>query len=309
MISILLASCNGDKYIREQIDSLLKQSVQDFKLFINDDKSTDDTFSIISEYAGSYPDKVFIAQNAVNSGGAKNNFIKMMISHKDDYVMLCDQDDIWKPNKIEKSLAKIKEMEAQYGESKPLLVHTDLTLVDEKLEIIAPSYMKKTKARFERNKLNNLLIHNILTGCSVMYNRALAKLLSAEPDYMIMHDWWIGLVASTFGEIGAVYEPTVLYRQHDSNEFGANRRNPVSHLFHKLFHFREVRETLSNTYRQAGSFSSLYSERLPRGLRELVAAYASIPQKKRTDRLRILFRYGIWKDGFIRRSAQILAVI
>jgi len=310
MISILLTSFNGEKFIEMQIDSLFKQSVQDFKLFINDDNSTDSTFSIIQGYALKFPDRVFISQNEANSGSAKANFISMMSIHKNDYVMLCDQDDIWLPDKIEKCLGKIRELELRHGRSTPLLVHSDLTVVGEGLEVISPSHMKRSKARFDRNKFNNLVIQNIVTGCTVMYNRALADLiLDNKPEYMIMHDWWLALVASAFGKIGAVSEPTMLYRQHENNEFGANERSSGSHLFHKLFNFNEVTETLDSTYRQTGSFLSLYGEHLPMECAELAEEYSSIPDKKKLDRMRTFSKYRIWKNGFIRKVAQILAVV
>jgi len=309
MISILLASYNGEKYIKEQIESLLEQTVQDFRLFICDDKSTDSTYSIAQDYVIKYPGKIFAEQNDENLGAAKRNFIKMMAKYKDDYVMLCDQDDVWLPDKIEKSLAKIKEMEEQYGQEKPLLVHTDLTVTDEDLKITARSYMEKVNARYEKSKLNNIIVSNTLAGCVTIFNMALADLISDnEPEFMIMHDWWIAFIASAFGEIGTVYDQTILYRQHACNEYGINKRNPVSHLFHKLFNFSEVRETLSNTYRQADSFLILYKDVLTLENSELIAAYASIPQKKKLKRLRTLLKYKTWKNGFMRRLAQCIAV-
>ena len=121
MISILLATYNGEKYIAGQIESLLSQTYKDFKLYICDDKSTDDTYSIITDHALKNPAKIIASQNEINAGGAKYNFIKMLMERKadlamplgqddaDDYIMLCDQDDVWLPDKIENSLKKIKE--------------------------------------------------------------------------------------------------------------------------------------------------------------------------------------------------------
>ena len=115
MISILLATYNGERYIAGQIESVLAQTYQDFKLYICDDKSTDGTYSIITEYAARYPGKIIATQNEVNSGGAKFNFLNMMVEFNDDYIMLCDQDDVWLPNKVEVSLKKITEMESEFG--------------------------------------------------------------------------------------------------------------------------------------------------------------------------------------------------
>ena len=308
MISILMASYNGEQYIAEQIESLLNQTAQDFKLYICDDKSTDKSFAIVQDYASKYPEKIFITQNESNTGSAKSNFISMMIDHKDDYIMLCDQDDVWLPDKVEKSLSKIKELESKHEQTKPLLVHTNLYIVNESLETIAESFFDMANAKCGKNKLNNIIIQNIMAGCTIIYNRALADLIiDDKPKYMVMHDWWLALIASAFGEIGTIYEPTLLYRQHDRNEFGVNRRSPGAHLLHKLFNFTEVKETINSTYRQAESFLSVYKENMPQKSQELIAAYASMPNKKKLKKLQILCKYRIWKNGFIRKVAQVLA--
>jgi len=308
MISILLASYNGEKYITQQIDSLFEQTVQDFKLYICDDKSTDNTYKIIEEYASRYPDKIFVSQNEKNLGGAKYNFIQMMTEHKDDYVMLCDQDDIWMPDKIEKTLKKIKEMEDRSGKEKPLLVHTNLCITDKDLNIVSQSYWDKVNARVEEKKLSKVLVQNFAAGCTMIYNRAFGELVSKEPEFFIMHDWWLVILASAFGEIGEIREPTILYRQHDSNELGTNKRGEASHIAHKVFNVQEIKETLSSTYKQADSFLSLYGDILSKKNFEIVKAYGTIPRVGKFKRLKIIFKHKTWKNGFIRKVAQLLYV-
>jgi len=308
MISILLASYNGEKYIAEQIDSLLQQSVQNFKIFICDDKSTDSTYGIIEKYKNLHPKKVFISQNEKNLGGAKLNFIKMMAEFKDDYVMLCDQDDVWLPDKIEKSLQKIKEMENRFGKEKPLLIHTNLCVADENLEIISSSYWERVNAKVEEKKFNKVLVQNFAAGCTMMYNRALGELIGTEPDYLIMHDWWLVLLASAFGEIDMISKPTILYRQHLDNVHGSNKRSTVSHFSHKVFNSGEIKETLAETYKQAASFLSIYKDDLSGINLEIATAYASIPRGGKLMRLRILFKYKTWKNGLIRKIAQMLFI-
>jgi len=308
MISILLASYNGEKYIAQQIDSLLEQSVQDFKLFICDDKSTDSTYEIIEKFANLHPGKIFISQNEKNLSGAKFNFIKMMAEFKDDYIMLCDQDDIWLPDKIEKSLGKIKEMEDRYGREKPLLVHTNLCIADEDLEIVSSSYWERANAKVEEKKFNKVLVQNFATGCTMMYNRALGELVGAEPDYLVMHDWWLVLLASAFGEIDMIEKPTILYRQHLDNVLGSNKRSAVSHFLHKFFNSGEIKKTLSETYKQASAFLAIYKDSLSGVNLEIVTAYASIPRGGKLKRLKILFKYRTWKNGFIRKVAQLIYI-
>jgi len=231
MISILLATYNGEQYITGLIESLLSQIFRDYKLYIRDDNSTDGTYPIITGYAAKNPGKIFVSQNEENVGGAKNNFIKMMIGHKDDYIMLCDQDDIWLPDKIEKSLSKIKEIEQESGLTTPIMVHTDLTVVDEDLNVISMSYEKMSNKDFDQNSLKSTVTMNNAAGCTIIYNRALADLIQAEPEFIVMHDWWVSLIAASFGKIGVINEPTVLYRQHRGNVSGPKKVLSFRYVF------------------------------------------------------------------------------
>ena len=305
MISILLAAYNGELFISEQLESLLRQTFQDFVIYIRDDRSTDSTSSIIQKYADQYPQKIFIAQNEKNIGGSKHNFIKMMMEHKDDYVMLCDQDDVWLPDKIEKSLDKIQEIEMVYGKSEPALVHSDLTVVDERLNIISNSVLKEVLSDCSKTSLNKKIIQNTITGCTAMYNRALANLIS-EPQYMIMHDWWILLIAAAFGKIGTIYEPTILYRQHENNDIGAKKKQALlEYVFYKLTHYRETADAINQTYLQANSFLLEYGDRLPLKQREMLTAFSSIPTMSKLGRLKTIFKYKTFRHGFARKAAQV----
>ena len=309
MIYILLASYNGEKYIREQIHSLLNQTVQDFKLFISDDKSTDSTYYILQNYEQQYPDKIFVSQNKVNTGSAKYNFIKMMIEHKSDYIMLCDQDDVWLSDKIEKSINKIKEMEQLYGADTPILVHSDLRVVDENLNIISESFMKLSKIDYKKKSLNSLMVQNIITGCTAIYNRALADLIVSEPEYMMMHDWWLALVAGAFGQIGTIYESSIVYRQHIQNSVGAKNELSFSNIFSRLINYKRIVNSLNSTYKQTKSFLALYNDKFSKEQQNLLSAYASILNQSKIKRLQILFKYKIFMPKLIRKIAQILIVL
>ena len=308
MISILLASYNGEKYIAEQIDSLLSQSCQDFKLYIYDDCSTDNTYSLITEYAVNHPDKIIPARNQANSGGAGQNFINMMIAHNDDYIMLCDHDDIWLPGKVEITLAKMKDMEHKFGVSTPILVHTDLRVVNEKLQTISPSFKAAMNADFKKTKLQNQIIQNTLTGCTVMYNRALSELITETPRYMIMHDWWLMLVASAFGVITDIEVQTVLYRQHSANEIGAKDVRTLRYKVNKLLSYTEIRRALNETYEQAQSFLDAYKNKLTREQIELLHAYCDIPNHVKLVRWLTICRLGVLKNGLARKLANFIFI-
>ena len=177
MISIIMAVYNGERYLSEQIDSILAQSHSEFSLHIRDDASSDNTWDILTKYEQRYPDKIKISRRDRdnNSGSAKHNFLGMMVNIKDDYIMLCDQDDVWLPDKIKKTFEKMKEMEGKYGTETPIMVHTDLQVVDQDLKILNPSYKQAMNSNFNRTDFHQVLIQNILTGCTAMYNRSLSS--------------------------------------------------------------------------------------------------------------------------------------
>ena len=309
MISILLASYNGEKFIAEQIESLLAQTFKDFKLYIYDDMSTDSTVSILQSYEKKHPKQIYVTLNKENTGGAKHNFIRMMIEHKDDYVMLCDQDDVWLPNKINKTLNEMKHIETIYGSDTPILVHSDLKIVDKSLHTLSNSFMKSMYANYKKSALRNIVIQNTLTGCTAMYNRALARLIQEEPQYMVMHDWWLILITSAFGKVSSILEPLILYRQHDKNEIGANKVLSVKHLYHKITHFKEMDIAIRQTCKQANSFLIMYNDKLTQEQKKLLTDYASIPIISVIDRLRVIFRHRTFKNGFLRKLAQIIVLI
>jgi glycosyltransferase involved in cell wall biosynthesis len=301
-----MASYNGERYIAQQLDSLLSQTSNDFTLYISDDCSTDSTWEIIRTYERKFPGKIIAARNTGNSGSAKHNFISMMIEKKDDYVLLCDQDDVWLPRKIEKTILKLQRMEARYGRETPLLVHSDLTVVDENLAVITSSFREAMKVGYNRTALRHFLIQNIITGCTAAYNRALAELIMAVPGYLVMHDWWLGLIAAAFGKIEYLHEQTVLYRQHGNNEIGARDVRTLSYKVNKLLHGNEVRKAINSTYTQAASFLKMYFDILNDGQKTLLSEYISIPAKNKIMRCLTIIKLGSVKYGLERKIANFL---
>ena len=150
MIHILLASYNGETYLAEQLDSLLNQTEQNFLLFAQDDRSTDGTYALLCDYAARFPEKISVCQNTVNSGAAKWNFLDMISKHDTDYLMLCDQDDVWRPDKVETTLRAMQEAERIYGNREPILVFTDLCVVGENLHVLHPSFRTMSKLNYRR---------------------------------------------------------------------------------------------------------------------------------------------------------------
>ncbi len=224
-IGILMATYNGEKFIAEQLDSILNQTYQNWLLLIHDDGSNDNTVNIIKHYQKLYPEKIIFIDDKVKCGGAKENFAHLIRIAKEEfnfnYVMFSDQDDVWLPEKIEITLDKMLELEKKYGKNKPILVHTDLKVVDRNLKMIAESFWEYQKIDPLNNSLNCLLLENTVTGCTMMVNRVLLNKIKFDKN-AIIHDWWIALICRlNDGIIFPIKQQTILYRQHGKNDTGA----------------------------------------------------------------------------------------
>lgn len=222
-VDILLASYNGEAYIAQQLESLLTQDFSDFSILISDDDSQDATVEVVRRYAA-VDARVRLVSTGVSHGGARDNFLSLVNQATAPYLAFCDQDDVWLCDKLAIELAKMHELEETYGTDVPLLVFSDLAVVDENLEVMSPSFMAYGGIDPTRTSLANLLAQNVAPGCVMLANRALyheALRLPLDQSSIIMHDWWFILTAAALGHIGYVNQPTMLYRQHGSNTVGA----------------------------------------------------------------------------------------
>ena len=275
-IVILMAAYNGVPYIGEQIDSILCQTDENWHLTISDDGSTDGTDKIIDEYVRRYPDRVQRVYSGRRFGGAKDHFFWMTEQCDADYIAYCDDDDTWKADKLEKLRKAIQDAEARLGSDTPILVFSDQTVTDEKLNTLAPSLMRYQKQYFEYFDYRSILMQNVVTGGAMMVNRALAKLAlqCADSSKVIMHDWWMAAVAARFGEIVYIDEPLGAYRQHGSNSVGAKNVGSLAHILHKLSHTREIRDTLARKKAQAATFAKSYALQLDEEACAFLGQYA-----------------------------------
>lgn len=307
MIEIAMAAYNSEDFIAEQIESIGNQTYLEWHLTIQDDGSTDRTAEIVQQYQDRYPGKITYRKNETGSGGAKYNFYDLLLRLNADYIMTCDHDDVWLPNKIELTLLKMQELEQKYGVETPLLVHTDLKVTDGELNIQTDSMMFQQNLNPARQSLAELLVQNNITGCTMMINRALRELLPFKmPSHLIMHDWWLGLTAAAFGRIGYVEEATILYRQHGRNEVGAKNTRTIAYNAKRATQGAAAHEVLVATYRQAGDFLGIYRDRLSLEQRTFLQDYSNMMEYGKGKRIRILQRYGLWKEGVYRRLGQIL---
>lgn len=230
-ISVALCTYNGARYLPEQLDSIASQTRLPNELVVCDDRSTDDTVEIVRSFAeeASFPVRLHVNKGGL---GTTQNFGRAIGWCEGDYVTLSDQDDIWLPDKLEITLDAMLKAEREYGATLPILVHTDLQVVDEERRPLAPSfYEHQGFRRSHANPLAELLVENYVTGCTVMVNRTLREVGLPVPPQALMHDWWLALVAVAAGRIVSLPQTTVLYRQHGRNAIGARRLDLKKYVF------------------------------------------------------------------------------
>jgi len=217
-IDIILPYYNGSKYIKDQLDSIQKCKLPEgcsVKVLLIDDCSSVSETKILESLLSDYSFIEF-HRNDENLGVVKTVEKGLQLSTA-PYVMLADHDDFWLPEKIQLTMKKLLEFE----NSQPSLVFTDLKIVDEHLNIKYPSMFKCFDFRPEYIS-NGILINNIVTGCTVAFNRKLIEISLPFPKDILIHDHWLAVCATFSGNIAALTHPTVLYRQHDTNLIGAN---------------------------------------------------------------------------------------
>jgi len=224
-ISICVATYNGGKYLAEQLDSIFAQINTDWRLLIRDDGSTDNTLDIIERYATKYSGKIVLVADKHGRLGPCMNFAQLLDWANTEYIMFSDQDDVWLPNKIELTLNAMKQAEQAYPDQ-PLLVHTDLKVVDSDLNTICDSMWSYQRLFPEIGEnLVKIMAQNVVTGCAMMINKKAKTVSTPIPKEAVMHDWWIAVNIAKHGKIMSVSIPSILYRQHVGNERGAQKTN------------------------------------------------------------------------------------
>jgi len=237
-IAILLATYNGERYLKEQLNSLLQQTLTNWDLYIHDDGSEDSTIDIVKEFA-KQDDRIHLLEYP-STGGACNNFMSLLQQVEAPYYMFCDQDDVWMSNKIEMEFQRMQELEKTHN-NVPIVVITDLQIVDAKLSPICPSFNQYENIHPERiHSWYHFAKGNIATGCTMLFNRQAKLNTLPVSKYTLMHDSWITLcTAARDGIISYIDQPSILYRQHGSNTVGAQDAGRFT-LIYRLNHFREM---------------------------------------------------------------------
>lgn len=221
MISVCIATYNGEKYIKEQIDSIINQLDKNDEIIISDDGSTDNTLKIINQYLDN---RIKIYKNDRSNKGVIGNFENAIKFSNGEYIFLADQDDIWLPNKVN---TYMKYFKLGYN-----IIVSDAKVIDQERNVINESFFKimNSGKGFVKN-----FIRNTYLGCCIGIKRELMDYALPFPKNIAMHDIWLGFIGETFGEPKFIEEKLLLYRRHGSNASPASESSNYSVVF-KLFY-------------------------------------------------------------------------
>lgn len=304
MIEILLATYNGEKYLDEQIKSILSQTFRDFKIIIRDDGSKDGTVDIIKRYAENYPDKIVFIEDEKKGGSAAKNFFLLISYASAEYIMFCDQDDVWLPNKIEITYNAMKKLEKKTGNTTPLLVFASYRIVDSRLRDVAFKERNNQISRYNLD-FSHLLVQNYVTGCLMMCNKTLYSKCGGFDTRILMHDWWLALIASSSGVIKHIPDVVMLYRQHRNNEVGAV---DVKNARYVILKFLD-KNTVNMKYlylKQAMLFKKRYESFLPKESAKQLNDFILLYRKpSKIQRMCVLLKGRYLKSDFVRIVGQL----
>lgn len=301
-VAILLATYNSEKFIREQLDSLLNQSYGSITVTVSDDSSTDDTVSIIDEYSKKLGNITRIQSPAPLRSAQANFWFLLKNAPEADLYAFCDHDDVWLPDKIKKTVQALADID----DATPALAHSDLFVVDGTLNVLSRSLFA-TQRLTKRPSLEEALIQNNVTGCTTIINGALRTLALKKTDAenMIMHDWYLNILALATGEVRFVDEPLIYYRQHGNNEVGAKDAGSLSYILKRAASFRRNKESLESTYAQAEDILNVFGGELKESI-DTVRVFASLKNSSKSKKLSLCRKHGFWKNTPLRRLGQIL---
>ena len=246
LISIAMTTCNGGKFLVDQLESILNQSYDNLELIICDDVSDDGTIAIIKRFQKG-DSRITLHENSERLGIVKN-FEKAIGFCKGEYIALSDQDDVWLKHKIRVLLDNIEDN---------LLIHSDAILIDADGSSFSDSYTAYSKKVIYPKTLIDVVLNGYVTGCTAMFSRNLLQDILPFPEKIFIHDKWICSVAFLMGKVAYVAESLVQYRQHGENSIGAEKIEQVSFV-NKISKIHKNR----NYYRNHSLFKSQMRKQL-----------------------------------------------
>jgi len=306
-VFILLASFNGEQFIAQQLDSLIAQSYENWILIIRDDGSSDNTVTIIKKYL-EQDKRISLIENKSDIKGACSNFSALfdLVKNNDsaNYAMFCDQDDVWKPQKIEKYFAALQAMESEFN-LQPVLIYGNFELMTSDGD-----YMPGNYKLLHNLCLRNLLSFNYVYGCTIIMNRKLIEKISHISIDAENHDYWIALVASIY-KSKYIDDKLLKYRQHSSNASGnvVGNSNFSSRLKRNILSPGKEIENLKVRLKMLTSFYHKYHNLLPLAERQILETYLKAFTINRFRVLSVMWHEKIFRKGFFQTLASFLQIL
>ena len=320
MHCVILCTYNGEKYLEKQIKSIMEQDREDFCLLYSDDGSTDSTKAILQSLQEKYGRRMRAFPRPMHSGSPAKHFLSILSALAKgevetdnlEYIFLADQDDEWFPDKLSKTISVIKEEERKYGESLPILCHTDCSLVNSRGELLAKSYRRYQKLPGASYRFSRLLLQNHVTGASLGINKALLQYCKEIPAEVKMHDHWLALLANCFGEIQYLPYASYAYRQHGENVLGAKKASVLRECEERLAASKEKdkEDAIHSSYRalfsQGRELKRLFGEKIPKEKKRVLEAFLSLEEKSRLGKIMTMALFGIYPYPLYRGIGAML---
>ncbi len=295
-VEVLLATYNGASFLPAQINSIFSQTWPNLSVIAGDDGSTDETMTILKD-----SERATARMHVLHSQperGAMRNFTRLIQESSASYVAFSDQDDVWDSDKLSISMRRMLEEEQRRGTDTPILVYTDLRLIDSCGRLLSCSLWQKSRVRPQVACFSNMLAQNLVTGCSMLVNRALLDLACPIPPQAIMHDYWLALVAAAFGAAIPISQALVSYRQHATNLIGAGRPLSLAARIKRIYSDPELQEWISRAAHQARAFAERFNDRLPPDAIAALETVTLLPSLTFMQRIQATLRHGIVRTEF-----------
>ena len=304
---VLLAAYNGEKHLPELLASLQAQTDQDFSVLMQDDGSSDGTHVLLQGMVEQDARFAWGSESGTHLGAA-GNFLSLIRQADADLVFLCDQDDIWMPEKIAVLRLAMAEAQARFGEDVPLLVHSDCQIIDENGKPAADSFFRHQGWDPNAVTLPPLLVQNNVTGCTLVMNPPLLRLIAdhGKAKDLFMHDWFIALTAAAFGHVVFVDQPLTAYRQHGDNAIGASQAGLLKRAAMALGQRKKAKRRIQLTYTHTKVFCRMYGDELPPEAQKITSGYLATRTMKKIPRILAVRRLGCTMQSPVTRLGQLL---
>ena len=303
LVVVVLSTFNGERYLREQLESLFCQTYKNIEIIVRDDGSGDSTVEILQDVARGHDELSVVPGRNI---GVIGSFLELldMVPANAGFVALCDQDDVWQEDKIERAVSMIADLDA----SSPAMYCGAVDIVDERLNHIRVERQARREVSLE-----NALVQNVATGCTTLLNQAALQLVTSKSvvaDRIGMHDWWLYQVVSTFGRVVFDSTPKILYRQHGQNVVGY--ASGIHIWINRIK--RQLGPKSKIIRKQANELLRLYGDEMPAENQLLIREFLERTQSSSiTERVAYALKSPVFRqssfDDLVLRSMMVFAQI